>query len=485
MNGKTTLFAYLRGALVGEIETGRIRCGESLPSAKKLCERYRVGIRTVRDVLAALREEGYIKTEERRCAVVIYREDVSRENQRAICALLARRSSVMEMYQTLAVLAPPIFSFGARCCGERVLRQLQRGYQKAGADSPKENWRASSAALHRLLAHCGSPLLGELYSSMELYTQVPVFEGYQNPYLEAIRHDPAGFSTALAALEEGPPERVEQCFAQMYQNVGLQVGQYLQALAADYPQVGEDPASAFRWDAEKGRVYTYTEIGRDLLDGIRAGIYPDGGFLPPAAVLAQRYGVSLSTLRQALEMLRQLGLVEVYNGRGTQVTLGRMQLSEESICQAGNRRDALLYLQGMQFMVLVLPRVAHLAFPHVEREVAQRVTEAAKGGGKSPLAPLIAAVIEAVPLASLRQIVEQTNRLLQRGAFLFYLQGRRAQRNIRAAFHTCVEAADALQAGDEAVFVQKLTDSYRLILERARQRFIEAGLPGAAEIVLP
>ena len=75
--------------------------------------------------------------------------------------------------------------------------------------------------------------------------------------------------------------------------------------------------------------------------------------------------------------------------------------------------------------------------------------------------------------------------VLQRGAFLFYLQGRRAQRNIRAAFHTCVEAADALQAGDEAVFVQKLTDSYRLILERARQRFIEAGLPGAAGIVLP
>ena len=444
MNEKTTLFAYLHGALVGEIETGRIRCGESLPSAKKLCERYRVGIRTVRDVLAALREEGYIKTEERRCAVVIYREDVSRENQRAIRALLARRSSVMEMYQTLAILTPPIFSFGARCSGERMLRQLQRGYQKVGTASPKENWRASSAALHRLLSRCGSPLLGELYSSMELYTQVPVFEGYQNPYLEAICQNPAGFSTALAALAEGPPERVEQCFGQMYRNVGVQVERYLQTLAADHPQVEEDPASAFRWDAEKGRVCTYTEIGRDLLDGIRAGVYPDGSFLPPAAALAQRYGVSLSTLRQALEMLRQLGLVEVYNGRGTQVTLGRMQLSEESICQAGNRRDALLYLQGMQFMVLVLPRVAHLAFPHMERGVAQRVVQAAKGGGESPLTPLIAAVIEAIPLASLRQIVEQTNRLLQRGAFLFYLQGRRAQRNIRAVFHICVEAANAL-----------------------------------------
>ena len=114
------------------------------------------------------------------------------------------------------------------------------------------------------------------------------------------------------------------------------------------------------------------------------------------------------------------------------------------------------------------------------------VYDALVGPGILSLIPPEAEKINAGKRSSnhlLRQ--EQTNRLLQRGAFLFYLQGRRAQRNIRAAFHTCVEAADALQAGDEAVFVQKLTDSYRLILERARQRFIEAGLPGAAEIVLP
>lgn len=482
---KTTLFSYLHGVLVEEIETGHIGHGESLPSAKKLCERYRVGIRTVRDVLAALREEGYIRTEERRCAVVIYREDVSRENRRAIRALLERRSSVMEMYQTLAVLTPPIFSFGARCCGERVLRQLRNSYQKASGNSPKGNWQASSAVLHQLLCHCGSPLLNELYSSMELYTKVPVFEGYPNPYLEAVRHNPAGFSTVFAVLVEGLPDQVDRCFAQMYREIGDQVGRYLRDLAADYPQVKEDPARFFRWDAEKGRVCTYTEIGRDLLEGIRTGTYADGDFLPPAAVLADRYQVSLSTIRQALEMLRQLGLVEVYNGRGTQITLERMRLSEESVSQAGNRRDTLLYLQGMQFMVLVLPRVAHLAFPHMERGVAQQVVKAAKGGGDDPLTPLIAAVIKAIPLASLRQIVEQINRLLQRGAFLLYLQGRRAQHNIRAVFHLCAEAANALQAGEEALFAQKLTDCYRLILERARQRFIEAGLPGAAEIALP
>ncbi|MFR1480307.1 MAG: hypothetical protein ACLSB9_33855 [Hydrogeniiclostridium mannosilyticum] len=87
----------------------------------------------------------------------------------------------------------------------------------------------------------------------------------------------------------------------------------------------------------EGRVCTYTEIGRDLLDGIRMGSIPTA-FLPPATALAQRYGVS-STLR------RRWDAAPVGTGggvtTGAQVTLGRMQLSEESICQAGNRRGCL------------------------------------------------------------------------------------------------------------------------------------------------
>lgn len=72
MKDKTTLFEYLYENLKEQIVSGRIKCGESLPSMNSVSEQYNIGIRTVKDVFRALSSEGYIKTEERKAAVVIY-----------------------------------------------------------------------------------------------------------------------------------------------------------------------------------------------------------------------------------------------------------------------------------------------------------------------------------------------------------------------------------------------------------------------------
>ena len=484
MDAKKTLFSYLYGELASQIESGRLAQGQALPSARQLCERYSVGIRTARDVLAALRAAGYIETRERRCAVVTYREDTSRENGAAIRALLARREAVADAFATMAVLAPPLFAFCARRCDERELQRLQRAYLRADRSTHKGDWRASSAVLGRLLAKAENPLLTDLYASLELYTQLPVFAGYENPYVRASsRHPDRDFTWVLASLPEAAA--VQRRFGTMYRAVGEAVAAYLKALAADCPGVTADPAQAYRWDAFKGRVYTYAELGRDLLARIRAGEYPDGSFLPAAGVLAAAYGVSLATVRQALFMLQELGLVQVLNGRGTRVTLAQMKLAAGSLTRPGNRRDALLYLQGMQFMVLALPVAAPLAFPHIGAETAQRVARQVGEQGNTALTPLIGAVIDALPLAALQVIFRQMDRLLQRGIYLLYLQGSQVRRNMRTVFYGCRAAAEALQAGDSDAFVRQLTECYRFILERARTLFLGAGLPEAASVRIP
>lgn len=74
MKQKQTLFNYVYQNLKEQILSGRLQHGEKLPSMSRLCEFYHVGIRTVKDVLLRLKEEGYIQTEERKAAVVIYRQ---------------------------------------------------------------------------------------------------------------------------------------------------------------------------------------------------------------------------------------------------------------------------------------------------------------------------------------------------------------------------------------------------------------------------
>ncbi|MDH6198552.1 GntR family transcriptional repressor for pyruvate dehydrogenase complex [Mycobacterium frederiksbergense] len=57
------------------------------------------------------------------------------------------------------------------------------------------------------------------------------------------------------------------------------------------------------------------EIGVRIAEAIQLGLLSDGERLPPEAELAQQFGVSPVTLREALASLRDRGLVETRRGR--------------------------------------------------------------------------------------------------------------------------------------------------------------------------
>ncbi|WP_328464552.1 GntR family transcriptional regulator [Actinoplanes sp. NBC_00393] len=67
------------------------------------------------------------------------------------------------------------------------------------------------------------------------------------------------------------------------------------------------------------RVPAYRRIAVDLAGRIRDGEYRPGDALPPQRELSTRYGVTLMTLRQALQELRDDGLIVQQPGRGTYV----------------------------------------------------------------------------------------------------------------------------------------------------------------------
>jgi GntR family transcriptional repressor for pyruvate dehydrogenase complex len=72
------------------------------------------------------------------------------------------------------------------------------------------------------------------------------------------------------------------------------------ATADDFPQIELPRAS----DA----------VSRALVDGIRAGLAPVGSKLPKDSELARVFGVSRAGVREAFELLRQAGIVEVRRG---------------------------------------------------------------------------------------------------------------------------------------------------------------------------
>ena len=67
------------------------------------------------------------------------------------------------------------------------------------------------------------------------------------------------------------------------------------------------------------RVPLYRQISDTLLVGIREGKFPVGSFLPGELELIDRFDASRHTIREALRVLEDMGLVKRQRGRGTLV----------------------------------------------------------------------------------------------------------------------------------------------------------------------
>src|SRR3984957_11864120 len=86
--------------------------------------------------------------------------------------------------------------------------------------------------------------------------------------------------------------------------------------AADAPARGDRADRLDRADVG-GRQPKYLRIHRELSDRIASGQWPAGSPLPSQQQLAAQFGVSVMTLRQAIQLLADDGLIQTRHGAGT------------------------------------------------------------------------------------------------------------------------------------------------------------------------
>ena len=66
----------------------------------------------------------------------------------------------------------------------------------------------------------------------------------------------------------------------------------------------------------------YGKLAQALRDRILQGEWAPGEVIPAESTLAQNYGVALGTIRQALSLLVEDGVLQRRHGKGTFVTKG-------------------------------------------------------------------------------------------------------------------------------------------------------------------
>ncbi len=74
-NSDEALYMQLRNQIIIGIATGRIREGDSLPSVRQLADHISINMHTVNKAYSVLRQEGFVKLDRRKGAVVSLEAD--------------------------------------------------------------------------------------------------------------------------------------------------------------------------------------------------------------------------------------------------------------------------------------------------------------------------------------------------------------------------------------------------------------------------
>ena len=106
-NSEETLYIQLRNQIIVGIATNRLKEGESLPSVRQLAESIGINMHTVNKAYTVLKQEGFVKVDRRRGAVIAIDADrisdleQMRESLRVILARASCRNISREEVHAL------------------------------------------------------------------------------------------------------------------------------------------------------------------------------------------------------------------------------------------------------------------------------------------------------------------------------------------------------------------------------------------------
>lgn len=96
---------------------GIYRCGELLPSVPQICATFQLGRNTVQSALDRLEKMGYIRTEERKVAKVIYEGTEERYRKNVADYFVPRTEGILDFQYAGELLFLPLWKIGVKNLG--------------------------------------------------------------------------------------------------------------------------------------------------------------------------------------------------------------------------------------------------------------------------------------------------------------------------------------------------------------------------------
>lgn len=470
MNPQETKFQFVYDEIKKEILDGILLPGSTLPSSRMLCDQFHVSRYTINRVFDTLREEGLIEIRPRLAPVAAKGKNGPGPSNAAL-EILKHRDGILQVYQTFALILPPLLVFSLQGCDVEIMPHYKQAMKVLRMRHSLGGWRLPSKLGYDILKIGGNSLFSELYSTFGLYNKLAFFIEECPCFAKHLSQNPAEQTRAVIDTWKGSDPRI-MCseLSRMYQRLADSIESTLQELAGTMPEFPVQTGTPFSWNPMRGQDYYYSKIVDDLNMKIGLGEYAVGTYLPYEKQLAGRYGVSLSTVRKALSELEQRGFVKTFNGKGTVVIEPDGTKLYQLALNSGYVEKALRYLHALQLMVLVI-RPAVSAAKRFTGEELDRLADRFAAPGSIPLAEIFEAIVKHTTLAPLRVILVQTNRLLGWGHHFAYYPSR--QNVLSQLNKKVIDGLGQLREGNTDSFADTMADCYRAILVRVKNNLVK------------
>lgn len=466
MESKETRFSYVYHDLRGRIESGQLQPGKNLPSGRQLCKDYQVSIRTINDVLAALKREGFITVEPRKAPVVCRRGGI--DSSSMVLSVLGKKEEILQIYHTMTLLLPPLLTFASQGCPLEDMPHYRQAMKVDQRKLAAGGWRPVSGLIKDVLGSGGNWLFSDVFSAFIRYNHTSFFAEEQEAFTGlSPEQDSPEITPLLQLLHTRDTGRIYLGYTSLYQHMEVKIADCIGHLEASFPGCPQQKEMAFSWNPWRGNDHFYTRIVRDLVDKIGTGFYPPDTYLPHEAQLAKEYRVSVFTIRKALAETARLGFTKTYNIKGTVALIPDDTIVFRSLQNQTSKRDTLTYLYALQFLSLAIRPAAMLAAVHLTPEDLSSLALAFDKPQTIPLEDIYQCLLAHIPLAPFCLLMEELGKLAQWGYyFAFY---RNNSTNTNLLNQKTLEAFRSLRAGDIQDFADRLSECYGLILCAVRQ----------------
>lgn len=480
MRQAKNLYQYLYNSLASQIECGYLQPGQMLPSQPRLCEQYNVGITTVRKVVQMLAQDGYVRQTAGKPAQVIYRETP----EGYACALLKRRKGVADAFYGLRVIMPPLYTEGARRCGDNDIKVMESLALSLTEDlTQKEIYSRANSFFCHLISQLNNLLAMDLQTDAENYLRVPyfAFPGINNPSLLSAGKVRRFIEEAVKMIQTRAFESLYQHIEQMYLDAYETVERYMQALSRIVkPEQTVD--GSYRWFTSKVRSELYLRLAMSLLRRIATGEFNGQKYLPSIPAIMQEYGVMKDTASRAVGYLNMIGVVETLDKKGTVLSVKCRSQSKIDLQDKLVQSRLSLFLDAIQIIVLtVRASAASMATSYDEKRICQMEAVIAKTPDERlnsiAVQRMVEVLVELSPYHSLQNIYRQLYELMLWGYYLEFVDEKyhRPNENVRKGMLCFL---DAFKSGDRTVLSASMEFTMTEIFHQTNAVIKAVGLMG-------